>query len=88
LYGESAYTDYRLEDIDLEKKGVVLKIQRKWNAKRNDTLEQRNQKLKIGKRIETTISDIKKNVTKDNTCSYIVGIPNKLTLFIFGISIK
>lgn len=40
LYGHSAYTDYGLEDIALERKYIFLKIQRKSNAKRVDTLEQ------------------------------------------------
>ena len=46
LYGDSAYTDYGLEDIVLERKCISLKIQRKSNAKRIDTLEQKNEKLK------------------------------------------
>ncbi len=39
LYGDSAYTDYELEDIALERKCILLKIQRKTNAKRIDTFE-------------------------------------------------
>ena len=49
LYGDSAYTDYRLEDTALERKYVLLKIQRKSNAKRVDSLEQTNEKLKMKK---------------------------------------
>lgn len=41
LYGDSAFTDYVIEDIALERKCVLLKIQRKSNAKRTDTLEQK-----------------------------------------------
>jgi hypothetical protein len=41
IYGDSAYTDYGLEDFALMKKCVSLKIQRKLNAKRIDTLEQK-----------------------------------------------
>jgi len=52
LYGDSAYTDYGLEDIALERKCVLLKIQRKSNAKRIDTLEQKNEKLKMRKRVK------------------------------------
>ena len=43
-----------------ERRCISLKIQRKSNAKRIDTLEQKNEKLKMRKRVETTISDIKK----------------------------
>lgn len=60
IYGDSAYTDYGLEDMALERKCIFLKIQRKSNAKRIDTLDQKNEKLKMRKRVETTISDIKK----------------------------
>nr|WP_278036428.1 IS982 family transposase [Flavobacterium nitratireducens] len=60
LYGDSAYLDYGLEDFAREQKCVFLKIQRKSNSKRTDTLEQKNEKLKMRKRVETTISDIKK----------------------------
>ncbi len=60
LYGDNAYTDYGLEDIAFERKCILLKIQRKSNAKRIDTLEQKNEKLKMRKRVETAISDIKK----------------------------
>jgi transposase len=59
IYGDIAYTDYGLEDIAFEIKCVLLKIQRKSNAKRTDTLEQKKQKLRMKKRVETTINDIK-----------------------------
>ena len=49
LYVDSAYTDYGLEDKALERKYVLLKIQRKSNAKRIDSLEQTNEKLKMKK---------------------------------------
>jgi hypothetical protein len=61
IYGDSTYLDYGLEDSVFERKCILLKIQRKSNSKRIDTFEQKNEKLKIRKRIETTISDIKKN---------------------------
>jgi hypothetical protein len=49
LYGDSASTDYGLEDTALERKYVLLKTQRKSNAKRIDSLEQTNEKLKMKK---------------------------------------
>lgn len=87
LYGDSAYTDYGLEDIALERKGVLLKIQRKSNAKRIDTLEQKNQKLKMRKRVETTISDIKKMFPRTIHAITLEGFLIKLTLFIFGLQL-
>jgi hypothetical protein len=49
LYGDSAYTDYGLEDIAFERRCISLKIQRKSNAKRIDTLQEKNEKLKMRK---------------------------------------
>ena len=41
LYSDRAYTDYGLEDIALERKGILLKIQCKSNAKSIDTFEKK-----------------------------------------------
>lgn len=88
LYGDSAYTDYNLEDTALERKCVLLKIQRKSNAKRIDTLEQRNEKLKMRKRVETTISDIKKLFPRTIHAVTLQGFLIKLTLFVFGLQLS
>ena len=88
LYGDSAYTDYGLEDIALERKCVLLKIQRKSNAKRIDTLEQKNEKLKMRKRVETTISDIKKMFPRTIHAITLEGFLIKLTLFVFGLQLN
>lgn len=88
LYGDSAYTDYGLEDIALERKCVLLKIQRKSNAKRTDTLEQKNEKLKMRKRVETTISDIKKMFPRTIHAITLEGFLIKLTLFVFGLQLN
>lgn len=88
LYGDSAYTDYGLEDIALERKCISLKIQRKSNAKRSDTLEQKNEKLKMRKRVETTISDIKKMFPRTIHAVTLEGFLIKLTLFVFGLQLN
>jgi len=88
LYGDSAYTDYGLEDLALEKRGILLKIQRKSNAKRIDTLEQKKEKLKMRKRIETAISDIKKMFPRTIHAVTLDGFLIKLTLFVFGLQLK
>lgn len=88
LYGDSAYTDYGLEDIALERKGILLKIQRKSNAKRIDTLEQKNEKLKMRKRVETAISDIKKMFPRTIHAVTLEGFLIKLTLFVFGLQLN
>lgn len=88
LYGDSAYTDYGLEDIALKRKCISLKIQRKSNAKRSDTLEQKNEKLKMRKRVETTISDIKKMFPRTIHAVTLEGFLIKLTLFVFGLQLN
>jgi Transposase DDE domain len=88
LYGDSAYTDYGLEDIALERKCIFLKTQRKSNAKRIDTLEQKNEKLKMRKRVETAISDIKKMFPRTIHAVTIEGFLIKLTLFVFGLQLN
>lgn len=88
LYGDSAYTDYGLEDIALEKKCILFKIQRKSNAKRVDTLEQKYEKLKMRKRVETAISDIKKMFPRTIHAVTLEGFLIKLTLFVFGLQLN
>jgi hypothetical protein len=88
LYGDSAYTDYGLEDIALERKCILLKIQRKSNAKRIDTLERKNEKLKMRKRVETAISDIKKMFPRTIHAVTLEGFLIKLTLFVFGLQLN
>lgn len=88
LYGDSAYTDYGLEDITLERKCILLKIQRKSNAKRIDTLEQKYEKLKMRKRVETAISDIKKMFPRTIHAVTLEGFLIKLTLFVFGLQLN
>lgn len=88
IYGDSAYTDYALEDTVLERKCILLKIQRKSNAKRIDTLDQKNEKLKMRKRVETTISDIKKMFLRTIHVVTLEGFLIKLTLFVFGLQLN
>lgn len=88
IYGDSAYTDYGLEDIALERKCILLKIQRKSNAKRIDTKEQKYEKLKMRKRVETTISDIKKMFPRTIHAVTLEGFLIKLTLFVFGLQLN
>jgi hypothetical protein len=88
LYGDSAYTDYGLEDIALERKCILLKIQRKSNTKRIDTVEQKYEKLKMRKRVETVISDIKKMFPRTIHAITLEGFLIKLTLFVFGLQLN
>jgi len=70
------------------KKYVLLKIQRKSNAKRIDTLKQKNEKLKMRKRVETTINDIKKMFPGTINAVTLEGFLIKLTLFVFGLQLN
>lgn len=88
IYGDSAYLDYGLEDNALERKAILLKIQRKSNSKRIDTLEQKFEKEKMRKRVETTISDIKKLFPRTIHAVTLDGFLIKLTLFVFGLQLS
>jgi hypothetical protein len=61
-----------------------------WNdpTKRIDTLEQKNEKLKMRKRVETTISDIKKMFPRTIHAITLEGFLIKLTLFVFGLQLN
>ncbi|MGJ1262478.1 IS982 family transposase [Sphingobacterium spiritivorum] len=88
LYADSAYTDYEIEDNAFEDQAVLLEVQRKSNSKRPDSQEAEIQKLKIRKRVEVTISDIKKLFPRTIHAVTLDGFIIKLTLFIFGLQIN
>jgi len=88
IYGDSAYTDYSIEDNLFAKELISLKIQRKSNSKRPDTEEQIKEKLKMRKRVETTISDIKKMFPRTIHAVTLNGFLIKLILFVFGLQIN
>lgn len=88
VYGDSAYTDYKIEDNLLHSELISLKIQRKSNSKRKDTEEQIKEKLKRRKRVETSISDIKKLFPRTIHAVTLNGFLIKLILFVFGLQIN
>lgn len=83
LYGDSAYTNYELEDELFNKYGVFLKTQRKNNSKRIDNKEDSKKKTQMRKRIEVTISDIKKMFSKTIHAVTLKGFLLKVILYIF-----
>ena len=87
LYGDSAYTDYQIEDYLLENKSVELKTQRKKNSKRPDSEKQSRQKLKMRKRVEVAISDIKKMFPRTIHSVTLKGFLIKITMYIFGLQL-
>ncbi|WP_293301574.1 IS982 family transposase [Pedobacter sp. UBA4863] len=88
LYADSAYTDYDMEDKALKNNSVLIKAQRKTNSKRPDIYELEKEKLKMRKRVEVTISDIKKLFPRTIHAVTLDGFVIKLTLFIFGLQLK
>jgi hypothetical protein len=82
IYGDSAYTNYKIEDSVKAEKALLLKIQRKGNTKRPDNAEQTEEKLKMRKRVETTISDIKKLFPRTIHAITFRGFLLKLICFI------
>ncbi len=87
VYADSAYTDYKIEDNLFSKQSIFLKTQRKSNSKRKDTKKQIQEKLKMRKRVETTISDIKKLFLKTIHAVSLNGFLIKLILFVFALQI-
>ncbi len=88
VYADSAYTDYKIEDNLFAKELILLKTQRKSNSKRKDTKEQIQKKLKMRKRVETSISDIKKMFPRTIHAVTLNGFLIKLILFVFALQIN
>jgi len=88
VYADSAYTDYSIEDNLFAQELILLKIQRKSNSKRPDNKQQVQQKLKMRKRVETTISDIKKMFPRTIHAVTLNGFLVKLILFVFALQIN
>jgi hypothetical protein len=68
IYGDSAFTDYDLEDIAMDAEAIGLMIQRKYNSKRPDAPWIRFIKEQMRKRIETSISCIKNSFSQKHSC--------------------
>jgi DDE family transposase len=88
VYADSAYTDYSIEDNLFAQELILLKTQRKSNSKRPDNKQQVKQKLKMRKRIEATISDIKKMFQRTIHAVTLNGFLVKLILFVFALQIS
>jgi hypothetical protein len=88
VYADSAYTDYSIEDNLFAQELILLKTQRKSNSKRPDNKQQVKQKLKMRKRVEATISDIKKMFPRTIHAVTLNGFLVKLILFVFALQIS
>lgn len=88
LYGDSAYTEYELEDLFKETELIELKISRKSNSKRPDKPYQTFLKTAMRKRIETTISEIVEMTPHSIHAVTDEGFLLKILLFVFAYQIK
>jgi hypothetical protein len=84
VYGDSAYTDYGIEDDMKEGDDINLMIQRKSNAKRTDQPWTRFIKETMRKRIETVFSGLKALFLRTIHAVTFKGFLIKLVIFIMG----
>ena len=82
IYGDSAFTDYDLEDIAMDAEAIGLMIQRKYNSKRPDAPWIRFIKEQMRKRIETCVSCIKNFFPRNIHAVTDKGLLLKVVLFI------
>jgi len=88
VYGDSAYTEYELEDLMKETELIELKISRKRGSKRSDKPYQAFLKATMRKRIETTISEIVEMTPHSIHAVTTKGFLLKILLFVFAYQLK
>nr|WP_225986614.1 IS982 family transposase [Rufibacter sp. LB8] len=88
LYGDSAYTNYEMEDLMEECERVNLLTQRKSNSKRKDSPAMDYIKTAMSKKIETTFSEITAAFPRSIHAVTPEGFLLKLVLFIFAYTIN
>jgi hypothetical protein len=88
IYGDSAYTDYQVEDDMKETELIELMIQRKSNAKRKDEPWIRFIKEYMRKGIETSFSEIKALFLRKIHAVTFKGFLLKLAMFILAFTLN
>lgn len=88
IYGDSAFTDYTIEDDMKEAEFIQLMIQRKSNAKRKDEPWIRFIKEYMRKGIETTFSEIKALFLRKIHAVTFKGFLIKLVMFMLGFTLN
>lgn len=88
LYGDSAYTNYELEDLFMECEQVAMLMVRKSNSKRKDSAAMAFIKNTMRKRVETTFSEIEAAFPRSIHAVTPQGFILKLVLFIFAYTIS
>jgi hypothetical protein len=84
IYGDSAYTDYTIEDDAMDAEMVKLMIHRKSNSVRKDEPWIRFLKEHMRKGIETTFSMLKGLFLRKIHAVTFKGFLLKLVMFIVG----
>ena len=88
MYGDSAYTEYELEELFKETELIDLKISRKANSRRPDKPWQAFLKTAMRKRVETSISEIIELTPQSIHAVTAAGFLIKLLLFIMAYQLK
>jgi IS5 family transposase len=84
IYADKAYTDYKLEDFLNDHANIKLIAHRKCNSKRQHDLSTSYLLSKKRKRIETSISQIVKNIPRKIHAINAKGFMIKVFLFILA----
>lgn len=88
VFADSAYTNYEIEDQLFETDQIALKVHRKSNSKRKDSVSAAFIKEYMRKRVETTISEIKGLFLRKIHAVTFKGWLLKITLFIFAFTLN
>lgn len=88
VFADSAYTNYEIEDQLMECDQIALKVHRKANATRKDSVSAAFIKEYMRKRVETTISEIKGLFLRKIHAVTFKGWLLKITLFIFAFTLS
>lgn len=88
IYGDSAYTDYQIEEDMRQADFIELMIQRKSNSKRPDQPWIRFIKEQMRKGIETTFSEIKALFLRKIHAVTFAGFLLKLVTFILAFTLN
>lgn len=87
IYADAGYTSYQIEE-ELAKRGINFLVERKKNSKRPHTDELQIEIKTKRKRIETTISQIVKEIPRRIQDVTQAGFTIKILLFIFAYTLN
>lgn len=88
IYLDAGYNDYRAEDQCREAEGVYLKVERKSNARRKDSVSGAFIKNRMRKKVETTIALIKAKLPAHIHAVTKEGFLIKVALFVIAFSFE